>query len=51
MTGLEITYILSSILFLAICASFSSAEIGFIKPQRIKLKHMQKEQVCPALSE
>ncbi|MDY6892396.1 MAG: hemolysin family protein [Chloroflexota bacterium] len=45
MSGLEAVYLLLSLLFLVICAFFSSAEIGFIKLQRIKLKQMQEEQV------
>ena len=45
MGSLEFTYLILSIVFLLICAFFSSAEIGFIKLQRIKLKHMQEEQV------
>jgi putative hemolysin len=34
-----------SIVFLLICAFFSSAEIGFIKLQSIRLKHLQSEEV------
>ena len=45
MESLDFVYLFLSILFLLICAFFSSAEIGFIKLQRIKLKHMQEEQV------
>jgi CBS domain containing-hemolysin-like protein len=39
----QIVYLLLSILFLFICAFFSAAEIGFIKLQRTRLKHLQEE--------
>jgi len=45
MESLEITYLILSLLFLLVCAFFSSAEIGFIKLQRIKLKQLQEEEV------
>ena len=43
MGTLEIVYLVVSISFLLVCAFFSSAEIGFIKLQRIRLKHLQEE--------
>ena len=43
MGTLEIVYLVISISFLLVCAFFSSAEIGFIKLQRIRLKHLQEE--------
>lgn len=48
MDGLEILYLVISILFLIVCAFFSSAEIGFIKLQQIRLKHLQEEKVAGA---
>lgn len=45
MGTLEIVYLVVSIIFLFVCAFFSSAEIGFIKLQRIRLKHLQEEGV------
>lgn len=39
----EIVYLILSILFLFICALFSAAEIGFIKLQKIRLRHLQEE--------
>ncbi|KPJ52092.1 MAG: hypothetical protein AMJ37_03555 [Dehalococcoidia bacterium DG_18] len=39
----EIVYLILSLIFLFVCAFFSSAEIGFIKLQRIRLKHLQEE--------
>lgn len=39
----ELAYLLIAILFLFVCAFFSAAEIGFIKLQRIRLKHLQEE--------
>jgi putative hemolysin len=45
MGGLEITYLVLSVVFLLICAFFASAEIGFINLQRIRLKHLQEEEV------
>ena len=39
----EIVYLILSILFLFICAFFSAAEIGFIKLQKIRLRHLQEE--------
>ncbi|MDY6916518.1 MAG: hemolysin family protein [Chloroflexota bacterium] len=45
MGTLEIIYLLLAILFLAICAFFASAEIGFINLQRFRLKHLQEEGV------
>ena len=41
----ELLYIILSLVFLIVCAFFSSAEIGFIKLQRIRLKHLQEESV------
>ncbi len=41
----EWAYLVVSIVFLFICAFFSSAEIGFIKLQSIRLKHLQSEDV------
>ena len=41
----EIVYLIISILFLLVCAFFSSAEIGFINLQRVRLKHLQEEEV------
>jgi len=41
----EWAYLIVSIIFLLICAFFSSAEIGFIKLQSIRLKHLQSEDV------
>lgn len=41
----EIVYLILSLIFLFVCAFFSSAEIGFIKLQRIRLKHLQEEGV------
>lgn len=48
MDGMEILYLVISILFLIVCAFFSSAEIGFIKLQQIRLKHLQEEKVAGA---
>ena len=45
MGSLEIVYLLLSLAFLLVCAFFSSAEIGFINLQRIRLKHLQEEGV------
>ena len=45
MGSLEITYLILSLVFLLVCAFFSSAEIGFIRLQRIRLKHLQEEEV------
>lgn len=45
MGNLEIVYLVLSLAFLFTCAFFSSAEIGFIKLQRIRLKHLQEEGV------
>jgi putative hemolysin len=45
MGSLEIVYLLLSLAFLLVCAFFSSAEIGFINLQRIRLKHLQEESV------
>lgn len=39
----EIIYLVLSILFLFVCAFFSAAEIGFIKLQKIRLRHLQEE--------
>ena len=39
----EIVYLILSIVFLFICAFFSAAEIGFIKLQKIRLRHLQEE--------
>ena len=39
----ETVYLVLSILFLFICAFFSAAEIGFIKLQKIRLRHLQEE--------
>jgi len=41
----EWVYLILSILFLIVCAFFSSAEIGFINLQKIRLKHLQEEGV------
>ncbi len=41
----EFIYLILSFVFLLVCAFFSSAEIGFIKLQRIRLKHLQEESV------
>jgi len=41
----ETVYLILSILFLLVCAFFSSAEIGFINLQRVRLKHLQEEEV------
>ena len=43
METIEIVYLVLSIFFLFVCAFFSAAEIGFIKLQRIRLKHLQEE--------
>jgi len=45
MESVEIMYLILSLLFLLVCAFFSSAEIGFIKLQRIRLKHLEEEEV------
>lgn len=39
----ETVYLVLSILFLFVCAFFSAAEIGFIKLQKIRLRHLQEE--------
>lgn len=39
----EIVYLILSIVFLFVCAFFSAAEIGFIKLQKIRLRHLQEE--------
>lgn len=44
----ETVYLILSILFLFICAFFSAAEIGFIKLQRTRLKHLQEEKAYGA---
>jgi putative hemolysin len=41
----EWVYLLLAAFFLVVCAFFSSAEIGFINLQRIRLKHLQDEGV------
>ena len=45
MESLEVIYLVLFLVFLLVCAFFSSAEIGFIKLQRIRLKHLQEEGV------
>jgi len=45
MGTLEIVYLLISMAFLIVCAFFSSAEIGFMNLQRIRLKQLQEEKV------
>ena len=45
MGTMEIVYLVLSLVFLLICAFFSSAEIGFINLQRIRLKRLQEEGV------
>ncbi len=45
MSPAEWAYLILSIVFLLVCAFFSSAEIGFINLQRIRLKRMQEEGV------
>ena len=45
MGGPEIVYLMLSLIFLLVCAFFSSAEIGFIKLQQIRIKHLQQEEV------
>jgi putative hemolysin len=42
---LEVVYLVLSLIFLLVCAFFSSAEIGFIKLQQVRLKHLQEEGV------
>jgi len=44
----ELVYLILSILFLFVCAFFSAAEIGFIKLQRTRLKHLQEEKAYGA---
>jgi len=39
----ETVYLILSIVFLFVCAFFSAAEIGFIKLQKIRLRHLQEE--------
>ena len=48
MEGIDILYLVISIVFLIVCAFFSSAEIGYIKLQQIRLKHLQEEKVAGA---
>ena len=45
METLEVVYLILALFSLLVCAFFSSAEIGFIKLQRIRLKHLQEEEV------
>jgi len=45
MGTLEMAYLLVALAFLLVCAFFSSAEIGFMNLQRIRLKHLQEEGV------
>jgi len=45
METIDITYLALAVGFLLVCAFFSSAEIGFINLQRIKLKHLQEKNV------
>jgi len=41
----NILYLVLSFMALLVCAFFSSAEIGFIKLQRFRLKHLEEEGV------
>ncbi len=45
MDSLNILYLVLSLTALLVCAFFSSAEIGFIKLQRFRLKHLEEEGV------
>jgi Mg2+/Co2+ transporter CorB len=45
MDSLSILYFVLSLMALLVCAFFSSAEIGFIKLQRFRLKHLEEEGV------
>lgn len=45
MGSLEIVYLVLSLGSLLVCAFFSSAEIGFIKLSRFRLKHLEEEGV------
>jgi len=48
MESLNILYLVLSLIALLVCAFFSSAEIGFIKLQRFRLKHLEEEGVYGA---
>jgi CBS domain containing-hemolysin-like protein len=45
MGSIELAYLILSLAFLLVCAFFSSAEMGFIRLQRIRLRQLQEEQV------